>query len=125
MSSEDSSADPHPELVSEQIRPTPGRFDAADLGKALPGLPAEFTWRDRTYRVGILLEKWKVSGPEVGRLGGEKYLRRHYFRVRTTDGHIMVIYCERHTKNRCQPKARWWLYTVQEPTTDDQRGKAP
>ena len=118
MSGQDTSAGSRPQLVSERVFPTAGKFDAADMGKALPGLPAEFTWRDRTYRVGILLEKWKVSGPEVGRLGGEMYLRRHYFRVRTTEGHIMVIYCERHTKNRSNPKARWYLYTVQELVRD-------
>ena len=119
MGGERPSDRPKAELVSESIVPEPGSFDAADMGKALPGLPRAFTWRDRLYHVGILLEKWKVSGPEVGRFGGERYLRRHYFRVRTTDGSTMVLYCERHLKGRSNPKARWWLYTVQAP---DQAG---
>ena len=85
------------------------------MGRALPGLPAEFTWRDEPFCVRELLEKWKMSGPEVGRMGGERYLRRHYFRVKTTSGHIMVLYCERNTRNRTRPKARWWLYTIQHP----------
>jgi len=104
-----------PQLISEQIFPTPGSFDVVDMGQGLPGLPSEFTWRGRAYRVDLLLEKWKASGPEIGRLGGEQYLRRHYFRIRTTDGQVMVIYCQRNTRNRAKPKARWWLYTVIPP----------
>ena len=119
MTGTDPTPEPRPELISEPITPTPGTFDTADMGKALPGLPTEFTWRDKTYRVGILLEKWKTSGPEIGRLGGEKYLRRHYFRVRTTDQSVMTIYCERNTKNRNRPKARWFLYTLEHPAPLD------
>jgi hypothetical protein len=115
MTADPPTPDSHPELISEPIVPTPRTFDAADMAKGLPGLPAEFTWRDRKYRVGILLEKWKVSGPEIGRLGGEKYLRRHYFRIRTTDQCVMTIYCERHTKSRARSKARWFLYTLERP----------
>jgi hypothetical protein len=115
MTADPPTPDSHAELISEPITPTPGTFDTADMGKGLPGLPAEFTWRDRKYRVGILLAKWKVSGPEVGRLGGEKYLRRHYFRIRTTDNSVMTLYCERHTKTRTNPKARWFLYTIERP----------
>ena len=105
----------HSEFVSEPILPKRGSFDSSDMGRALPGLPAEFTWRDESFCVRELLEKWKMSGPEVGRMGGERYLRRHYFRVKTTSGHIMVLYCERNTRNRTRPKSRWWLYTIQHP----------
>ena len=104
-----------PQLISEEIGPAPGTFDVADMGRGLPGLPAEFTWRSRPYRLAALLDKWKASGPEVGRLHGQRYLRRHYFRVRTTDGQTMVIYCQRHIASRSRAKARWCLYTIEEP----------
>ncbi len=113
----DSAGSSHAEFISEPIVPRPRSFDSSDMGRALPGLPGEFTWRDEPYCVGELLEKWKASGPEVGRQGGETYLRRHYFRVKTTSGHIMVLYCERNTRNRTRPKSRWWLYTIQHPKT--------
>ena len=109
------SKQPRPELISERITPKPGSFDAADMGRGLPGVPREFTWRGRSFQLDAVLAKWKESGPERGRLGGERYLRRHYFHLRTTCGHEMVLYCERHVRPGAQAKARWWLYTVQRP----------
>lgn len=103
----------HPEFVSEQIVPKRGSFCADQMGRGLAGLPAEFAWREKRYRVEGVLATWKASGAEVGRPTGERYLRRHYFRVRTTSGRVMVLYCERNVRNRSRPKARWWLYTVE------------
>jgi hypothetical protein len=40
------------------------------------------------------------------------YLRRHWFRIVTTTGERMTLYCERQTKNAKKPKARWWLYSI-------------
>ena len=42
----------------------------------------------------------------------EMYLRRHWFRLRTTSGEQMTLYCERQAKNTRRPKARWWLYKI-------------
>src|SRR5688572_32265738 len=44
-------------------------------------LPQRFTLRGREYVVAEVLERWKTSTPDRG----EMYLRRHWFRVRTTD----------------------------------------
>ncbi|MBI4582331.1 MAG: cytoplasmic protein [Planctomycetes bacterium] len=96
------------EFVSEPIEPRPGRFDAAAMARGEPGLPADFTWRGRPYTVGRLLATWKTSGLDAGDL----YLRRHWYRIQTTTGEQMVLYCERHPRNRGKPKARWWLYTI-------------
>jgi phosphoribosylglycinamide formyltransferase-1 len=96
------------QFVSEAIEPTPGTFDAAAMSRGEPGLPREFAWRGTTYRVAELLSTWKTSTAERG----EMYLRRHWFRLRTTGGEQMTLYCERQAKNAKRPKARWWLYTI-------------
>jgi hypothetical protein len=114
----DHSKHSRPELVSERIMPQSGSFDAADMGRGLPGVPHAFTWRGRSFQLDTVLAKWKESGPERGRLGGERYLRRHYFHLRTTCGHEMVLYCERHVRPGAPAKARWWLYTVRRPPGD-------
>lgn len=96
------------EFISEPIEPHPGTFDTHAMGRGEPGLPAVFTWRSIEYRVDRLLSTWKTSTPDMG----EMYLRRHWFRIRTTSGQEMVLYCERQVRNRKKPKARWWLYTI-------------
>ena len=45
---------------------------------------------------------------------GERYLRKHCFRLRTTDGHVLRIYFQR-TFGRARPSARWWLHSIEEP----------
>jgi hypothetical protein len=42
------------------------------------------------------------------------YLRRHWFEILTDSGMRMTIYCERQARNRGKPKARWWIYSVQQ-----------
>ena len=74
-----------------------------------PGLPARFIWRKREYIVDEVLEKWKETGP--CRSGGnEQYVRKHWFRIRTTGGVEMKIYFER--QPRAKVKVRWWLFSV-------------
>jgi len=99
---------PQGEFVSEAIVPLPGSFDVAAMSRGEPGLPAQFTWRGWTYAVARLLSTWKTSTAELGRM----YLRRHWFSIETTTGQRMTLYCERQTRNRSKPKARWWLYSI-------------
>lgn len=98
----------HEQFVSEAIVPSAGTSDASAMARGEPGLPREFTWRGTRYVVAELLATWKSSTAERG----EMYLRRHWFRVRTTSGEKMTLYCERQAKNAKRPKARWWLYTI-------------
>jgi hypothetical protein len=98
----------HEEFVSEQIVPTAGTFDASAMTRGEPGLPGVFTWRDAEYKVDRLMSKWKSSTPERGEL----YLRRHWYRIQTTTGEHMTLYCQRQAKNPKKPKARWWVYSV-------------
>lgn len=101
------------EFISEPIKPVEGTFDAAGMARGEPGLPHRFIWRDKEYTVAEVLEKWKESGPcKTG--GGEIYLRKHWFRLRCTDGLEMTLYFERQPRAKSQNKNRWWLYTIKE-----------
>ncbi|QQE11040.1 cytoplasmic protein [Planctomycetota bacterium] len=100
------------QFVSEPITPKPGTFNASAIARGEPGLPTHFTWRKEEYRVDEILEVWKASTAEGG--SGEMYLRRHYFKVRTTSRHVMTLYCERQQKRK-NAKARWFLYTMNLP----------
>lgn len=98
------------EFVSEPIKPAPGTADAAAMGRGEPGLPSRFTWREREYVITAVLKAWKTSSPEGGT--GRLYLRRHWYTVQTDVGPQMTLYCERQSRNRRHPKARWWVYSV-------------
>ena len=102
------------EFVSEPIRPVAGSADSATMVRGEPGFPKRFIWRDTEYLLDEILETWKQSGPcKSG--SDEKYLRKHWFRIRTVDGWQMTIYFERQPRSKRQAKNRWWLYTVSQP----------
>ena len=99
------------QFVSEPIQPLPGTFDAAGMVRGEPGLPRRFRWRGDEYAVTDVLETWKDTGP--CRSGSpERYVRKHWFRIRTTNGVEMVLYFERQAKSARDRKRRWWLYTI-------------
>ena len=102
------------EFISEQIKPVEGTFDTAAMAQGEPGLPQRFIWRDTEYTIAKVLEKWKESGPCKGH-NAEMYLRKHWFKIRCSDGTEMTIYFERQPKSKQQSKKRWWLYTVKKP----------
>ena len=103
------------ELVSESITPVSGTTDTGGMARGEPGLPRRFTWRDDDYDVAEVIEVWKESGP--CRSGGaEKYLRKHWFKVKTTCGREMTLYFERQPRSKPQSKRRWWLYTATAPS---------
>ena len=99
-------------FVSEIIKPLEGTFDTASMTRGEPGLPAKFIWRDNEYEVAEVLEVWKETGP--CRSGSDEiYLRKHWYKIRTTAGLIMTLYFERQARSKSQMKTRWWLYTVE------------
>ena len=107
------------EFVSEPIKPDVGAFDVQAMARGQPGLPAGFTWRGRHYGITGLLESWKQSEAEGHRAGGERYYRKHFYRVLTDGGETMTIYAVRHCKPGENPRKRWWLYSI------DRRPEAP
>ena len=96
------------EFVSESITPWPGTSDAAAMGRAEPGLPRGFDWRDQPYEIAETLERWKQSGPDMGEL----YLRRHYFRLRMNGGSVWTVYCLRQSPRSGSGKRRWFLLEI-------------
>src|SRR5439155_13755658 len=98
----------HEEFVSEAIEPMCGSFDASAMSRGEPGLPGGFSWRNQSYTVARLMSKWKTTGTDRG----ETYLRRHWYRIETTTGERMTIYCQRQTGAGKNPKMRWWVYSV-------------
>jgi hypothetical protein len=83
------------------------------MSAGLPGLPRSFNWRGADYRVEEQLEAWKASAPEGGRADGERYLRRHYFRLRMTGGAVWTVYFVRQAPRSGSAKLRWFLYLVE------------
>lgn len=100
----------HKEFVSEPIIPVGGTFHTASMAAGEPGLPARFTWRGSDYEVAGVVETWKTTGPCMHG-SGEQYVRRHWFRIVTTDGHQMEIYFDRQPRVK-QKLHRWWLATI-------------
>ncbi len=104
---------PCEQFISERILPVPGTASTAGMSRGEPGLPAEFTWRDRRYRVLDILQAWKTSGP--CRSGADEvYLRRHWYRIRTDPAAVMTLYFQRQAGQPRRPKARWWIYSITE-----------
>lgn len=98
-------------LISEPIQPL---FDgeggiAGEVGE--PILPRRFTWNDRIHEIEAMLDHWKTYGP-CRHGSGEQYLRRHWFKIRTTGGDTMVLYFDRQPPRRGKKMQRWWLYTI-------------
>ena len=100
-----------PELISEPITPIAGTADTLAMARGEPGLPAGFAWRGHEYRVADVLERWKQTGREGGRAGGEVYLRRHGYRLQMHDGSQWSVYFVRQAPRGASPKKRWFLYT--------------
>jgi len=106
---------PTPLFVSEPITPDPRTFDASSAARGLAALPAAFTWRGRRYCIAKLIERNKVSRPEM-HTRGESYLTRETFRVRLDDGRTATLYFERQTRRGASGRAarrRWYLYTIE------------
>jgi hypothetical protein len=99
------------EFISEPIEPVAGMFDTSAMTRGEPGLPERFKWRDKEYAVLDVLEAWKETGPcKSG--GPEKYLRKHWYKIRTDRGSEMILYFERQPRSKTRNKMRWWLYTI-------------
>jgi hypothetical protein len=100
------------ELVSEEIHPL---MQAQDTRRAIVGeplLPQHFTWRAREFEIARVLETWKESSPCTSG-AHEMYLRKHWYHICTTTGERMTIYFDRQPRRGRNPRARWWLYSIE------------
>ncbi len=103
--------DPAEEFVSERLMPVAGTAETAGMSRGEPGLPGRFTWRGDEYAVVGVLRKWKTSGP-CDHGSGERYLRRHWYEIRTYPPLVMTVYCQRQAPSVKRRKARWWVYSI-------------
>ena len=104
-------ANPNDTFVSEPVTPAPGTMDAAGTARGEPGLPGRFVWRGREYTVVDVLDRWKETGRCTSG-SPERYVRKHWFRVRIAGGNEMTLYFQRQPRSRRERTRRWWLYTV-------------
>ncbi len=102
------------EFVAEPLEPVGGAFDTAAMGTGLPGLPNAFRWRDQEFQIAAELGSWKHSASYNGTVGGQRYLRRHYWRLRMSDGSAWTVYFIRHTPRSGSSRRRWFIY-IREP----------
>ncbi len=107
------SINPEEELISETITAVPGTFDPAGMARGEPGLPRRFTWRGQEYAVARVIETWRSYGDDIGRSGGERYVRKHWFRIETTEGRVMTLYFHRQpVRGKGAGKGRWVVFSV-------------
>ncbi len=99
-----------PSFIGEPITPAKASFSVSEMAAGAPGLPAAFTWKGRNFQVLELLEQWKEAG-DCRHGSGERYVRKHWFRLRVTGEMAMCVYFER--QRRTSGGSRWRLYTIQ------------
>lgn len=105
-------------LVSEALQPVfaaagEGTPSTSDEYQAVgePLLPGGFIWRGEEQAVAEVIERWKeYSRPGVAMT--ERYLRKHWYRIRTAAGLEMKIYFERQARSKAGAMQRWWVYSV-------------
>jgi phosphoribosylglycinamide formyltransferase-1 len=96
-------------FIGEAIEPEDMSFSVSAMAMGKPGLPQSFSSKGGSFPVIEVLEEWKESG--ACRHGsGERYVRKHWFRIKTTEDREMRIYFER--QKRSSGGSRWRLYSI-------------
>ena len=108
------------EFISESVVPDSGTFDTAAMATGQAGLPTGFTWRNRHYQIVGVESQWKAS-ESWNHAAGERYYRRHYWRVRVHSGQTFTLYTVRKTKSGESARKRWWLYSIDSAPASDGR----
>ena len=101
-------------LISEAIEPLLAEEADHPFRAGEPILPSRFRWRGTEYRIAGILRTWKEYSPGTRQMP-DRYLRKHWFHVRTDDGSEMKLYFERSVRSKGTERARWWLFTVVPP----------
>jgi len=110
-------------FIGEAIKPENESFSASSMATGKPGLPESFSWRGESLPVVEVLEEWRETG-DCRHGPGERYVRKHWFRVKTTERREIKIYFER--QKRSSGGSRWRLYSIQtaEPSAAPNGGAA-
>lgn len=107
------------QFVGEPLRPEGASISSTGMAAGSPGLPRRFSWKNGSFEVLEVLESWKQAGP-CRHGSGERYLRKHWFRVRATGEIIATLYFERQKPS--SGGSRWRLYTIERTTTNTPPG---
>ena len=105
-------------FMGEGIKPETSSFSTDSMANGKPGLPRSFLWKGQSYPVLEILEEWKEAG-NCSHGSGEHYVRKHWFRIRTTANLEMRIYFER--QKRSSGGSRWRLYSIRSSEPSDAR----
>jgi Family of unknown function (DUF6504) len=101
-------------FVSEPLKPLAGTFDTSRMSMGEPGLPQKFQWRKRELVVAEIIETWKEYG-DCKHGSGERYLRKHAFRLKTSDNAVIRVYFQRSFgRSSGRVVSRWWLHSIEE-----------
>lgn len=101
-------------FISEPIMPIDASFDTAGMARGEPGLPRKFRWRKKEFLVEEVLEQWKDHG-DCRHGSGEHYVRKHGYRVRTSEGAIFRLYFQRSMgRGKLPTKSRWWILSIED-----------
>jgi hypothetical protein len=100
-------------FISEPITPVEASFDTAGMSRGEPGVPMKFRWRKKSYAVAEILEQWKDHG-DCRNGSGERYVRKHGYRVRTEQGLVFRLYFQRTVGRGKLSKARWWIHSIED-----------
>jgi phosphoribosylglycinamide formyltransferase-1 len=96
-------------FIGEALIPQDTSFSMSPMAAGKPGLPRSFSWKGKEFSVAEIVEEWKECG--ACRHGsGERYVRKHWFRIQTSEGLEMKIYFER--QGRSSGGSRWRLYSI-------------
>ncbi|MDP6124159.1 MAG: DUF6504 family protein [Candidatus Latescibacteria bacterium] len=106
------------QFISEIIKPVAGTLDTRRASTGEPALPVRFVWRKAEYEIAALLDTWHEFGPDRTHGGVDRYLRKHWFTIRTITGEQMTIYFVRQPASMGQVKKRWYLYTMTAPNNE-------
>jgi phosphoribosylglycinamide formyltransferase-1 len=96
-------------FVGDAIMPEDSSFSVSTMAMGQPGLPGTFSWKGRKYSVTEVVEEWKEAG-DCRHGSGERYVRKHWFRIKTRQGPEMKIYFER--QKRSSGGSRWRLFSI-------------
>jgi hypothetical protein len=104
---------PGSSFISEPIVPLDASFDTTGMARGEPGLPRKFRWRKKEFHIAEVLEMWKEHG-DCAHGSGERYVRKHGYRVRVTDGSILQLYFIRSFgRGKFQTRSRWWIQSIE------------
>jgi hypothetical protein len=112
-------------FIGERVDPV---FEGRAGFEKRPVCPDGFVWRERRYRIAECMSEWRdyarrgkmahnmrPSHLAAAAKRGSRGVGRHYFRVRTEDGHVFDLYYDRAPKDTADRKGSWHILREMEP----------